>query len=952
MTEELLNKINNSFQKICSQGLLLGNTNVLFSDDEYSEMVDALENMCKVLIGGKFDRRSLNYGQIFITLVEIAKRWKNSNSIDENDNDTGYWSFVCKTLLIKDEYYQKIRNAFTQIISELAKDVGKNQNNIPIVRVGQKYYATIMMHAFAPTSSLYSFFDLCFNVFKKDLDYSFTKEDGWIGEIITEKLRLVLRHGYKDDKGISIGSSIYKINIGLRSYVLHPNLKEDFERFVNDTLYKINKLYYLEGVDECSWVDVNLVTWWKSVRGMTEKHIVAKGNRMSAVTSDKIVVKYVRKDDKVFLCVPPIRLIEETEEVNIVVSVGNQVVISQKIDTKRGDLVISTKQVDLELNQLLVDASSIDVRVCIYNNNNEEIFNSESQKSTSLKRDFILFSEEKELFNQVMPPSNYFVYALDIDGMRKPDECASYGSHIYNIYPKVGEVLAGVNRKVSFVENEKSSYIGKKVCLLGNVPYAEWKKDNVSCQVYANQVQLALPVDINYKALELIISGKQFKITDFEMVPNEESYRGYDITSCIPKSIGVIVSLYSYEKKEVLFEETIVLFDNFRMNLNSPYYYGEMERKLTIEYDGTINVVSWGQQDDNVSYQLEDGELLVWPPNLRWRINSGQWHSSPLIGLQWYKKLLENGDLLEIDYPYYGHSFQVFAKSRKKRMEITLDSINKKFKIGRCIYENDNIEEIMVCLSDRMNMELALFRVSTKEFFMDSPFVYRDGIVFWNVVETFIGDENGKFVVEVGDNVKELDYHNQIIFEGLKEDVYDTIVRIKSKNIFAKENPVIYKGSLPVGKEELFKYRNKLLKIYSVSSSFSFDTNKWEMLNYDYVIKNLSYIEVQEDDGVHGYYLGKLLINKGGRWQDIDDLRLTNERGEVDLINPVRIEFRSNNSLWLIAGYNVEDKDDFLGELIFDYAKGQLCNYNAKYNPYNRYKIVNLYKFKEEQDNV
>lgn len=947
MTDELLDKIDYCCIEAFNNEALLGNTKVLFSEDEYSEMVDALEVMCKKLI---HDRKSqfdevVYYGQVFITLVEIAKRWKNSGLINDNDADTGFWSFVSKTLSVEEEYQQKIRNAFIRVISKLANDNDREEwNRIPVVRDGQKYYATIMMHALAPINGLYSFYDLCFNVFQKDLDYSYTEEDDWIGEEMVEKLKLQLKWGYKEEKGVSIGSSIYRINIGLRSYILHPDLEDDFERFVKDTFDKINRLYGLDDIEEDSWADVNIVKWWKSVKEVTDKHVAKRGNRMPTVTSDKVVVKYVRKNDRVFLCVPPIRLTDVTDKVELIIYAENKHVYSAEIYTKRGELVVSTKQVELELNQLLVDASSIDVRVFIFKNN-VEIFDSENQKATSLKREFILFSEEKELFNQVLTPSNYFVYAFDIDSLKKPNECSTYGSRFYNIYPIAGEILAGVNRKVDFVEKEKSGCLGKKACILGNVPYAEWKKEEISYQVYADSVRLTIPLDVNHKALELSVEGRRYKLSDFEMISSEDPYCGYDISSCIPKSQGVYISLYSYEKKGVLFEETMVLFDNFKMVFNSPYYYGEMDRKLDIEYGGTRKEISWKQQDDIVTYPLEDGELLVTPPNLRWRIGSGQWHSSPIIGLHWFKELVEDGAVLEIDYPITGHPFKVFGKMGKKRLDI--DDISKKYKIGRFIFANEDKEEIVVCMSDRMNSEQVLFRVSTKEYFRDSPFVYRDGIVFWNVEETFIGDKNRTFVVNVGDNVMEVGFHNQDLFEGLKEDVYETIVRVKSKSIFAKENRVIYKGPLFVGKEELFRYRKKLLKINSVSSSLSYDAQKWEMLDYGYVIKDLSYFEEQEDDGVHGYYLGKLLINKGGRWQDIDDLRLPNERGEVDLINPVRIEIRSNNSLWLIAGYNVEDKDDFLGELIFDCAKGQLCNYNVKNNPFNRYKIVNLYKFKE-----
>lgn len=945
MTEELLKKIENGFYGASIRGALLGNSSILFSEDEYSEMVEAVGDMCERLI---YYRKSgfdeVNYEQIFVTLVEIAKRWKTTEINNERD-DNGFWPYVSKTIMGNDNDWQKLRIAFTSLISDL-ENQKLNYQHLPIVKDGKKYYATVMMHAFAPISSLYSFFDLCFNVFKKDLDYGFTSEDEWIGETVAMQLRDLLKWGYKEDKGVSIGSSVFRINIGLRSYILHPDMEDNFERFVIATFYKINSLYNLENVEENSWVNVNIVKWWRAAKEVNEKHIVSRSNRMPAVASDKIVVSYVRNVDEVNLCIPPIRLKEETERVEISIFVEQKLVYSREIETKRGELVITTKQVELNLDDLLKGASAIDLRVVIKRNGGV-IFDSESQRKTSLNREFILFAEEKEIFNQVLVPSNYFVYSLNVDGLRTPEECQTFGYRLYNIYPKVGEVLAGIYKRVDFIEKVKSKSLGKKVCLLGNIPYdTEWKQGDISCQVYSEGVQMTIPKDYNIKALELRVNEQPLKL---ECLYDEDSYYRIDITNCIPKSCVATLSLYSFERKDIIFKETIVLFDDFRMSFNKPYYYGEMERKLTIEYGETRSEISWGQQEDVLCCPIGDGELWVSPPTLRWRINSNQWQSAPIVGLYWYKDCIKDGDLLHIDYPISGQMINVYGKYGRIRSNVSFDNSSQKFKIGRFVYSNEDKEEIVVSISDRINTELVLFKLSTKEFFKDNPFSYREGRVLWNVEETFVGEKNRKFFVEVGDLKKEVDCHNQVLFDDLKEDVYDTIVRVNSKNIFTKEKSVIYRGFLIVGKEEKFQFRNKMLKLLYVSSSFSVETQKWEPLNYTYIVKDLNYFELEEDNGLHCYYLGNLFIEKGGKIQDIDELNLCNEKGEVDLLNPVRIELRSNNSLWLIAGYNVEDKDDFLGELIFDRAKGCLCNFNTRNNPFNRYKIVNLYKFKEEE---
>ena len=45
---------------------------------------------------------------------------------------------------------------------------------------------------------------------------------------------------------------------------------------------------------------------------------------------------------------------------------------------------------------------------------------------------------------------------------------------------------------------------------------------------------------------------------------------------------------------------------------------------------------------------------------------------------------------------------------------------------------------------------------------------------------------------------------------------------------------------------------------------------------------------------------------------------MKNDYGAFEKTNPVRIELRTNRTCWIVAGLNVNDMDDFLGELFLD----------------------------------
>lgn len=798
-----------------------------------------------------------------------------------------------------------------------------------------------MMHAFAPENSLCSFFDLCYNVFKKDLDYGFIVDDEWIADIIAEQLRSVLV-GQGEDKLVSIGSSVYSIKIGLRSFAIHPELRYDFEKFIIDTLYSINYLYNRETVREDTWVEKCILNWWKS-RFENEKGVEEgnKGKRTSAVSKDKIAAKYRRNDVDVTLCIPPIRLDDDSKRMMLFVEVEGKEVYSEEMRTKRGELVTTTKQIELDLNRLFENSSSIDIRVRI-KEDETVIYDSKE----SLNREFVLFEDEKEIFGHTLSPSNYFVFSLDIEKIKTPDECHGYGRYLYNIYPRVGEMLSGDHRNVIFVEKRKTSYLGKKVCLLGNIANVDWEKANSVYNVFNNSVLLVVPKELNLKALELKIDDNAYKLTDLRLLDFDEYYQ-FDIQEVVPSSKPIIVTLFSYEKDEVVLRENIILFRDFEIHFNKPYYYGEMDRKVIICYEGIKKELFWSIEESVAFYEFMDGLLEIAIPRLRWRIGDKEWQTGPVVGKRWFKDMVVNGDLLELDYPLDENSIKVFVN----KTELQNNRFGQ-YEIGRTIYSNTNGSNVVVSFSDNINTGLVFFKISMVEYFIENPLFYSDGKVCWRVEETFVGERNRQFLVEIGDNFIETNGLDCVLFDGLKEDEYKVVVKARNKNIFAKEPYVtLYEGGLVVGRPEQFRFKNKYIRILSVSPSFRSETSNWKLLNKNYMIINLEYFNKVEEDGICHYYLGNLLVERGGKYVDINELNLANERGIVEKINPVRIELRSNNTFWLLAGYNINDEDDFLGELIFDKKDRCICNMNAK-NPgssvLERYSVINLYKFKEE----
>ena len=907
-----------------------------FTENEFAEIVEFTGNLCRKLPSYPDHKFGITrYKVIFSTLVEIAKRWHITS--DTHDNRS-FWIFIYRTLTGKEENNQQLYVALTSIIAEM-----KERYKIPIVITGNKYYATLMMHSFAPKSSIFSFFDLCYNIFKNDLNFGFTNDDEWLCEIVAEEMKKVLGGEYNEDKKVSIGVSAYSIKIGLRSFALHEDLHEEFVKFIKDTFYQINTLFNREKINAGTRLERFVTEWWKNKTDAEEiLDNKAFKKRTPTVSKQNIVIKYLRYDTKVVLSIPAIR-IEDNSTMWLTVYVDDRRVYSKVMETKRGEFVVTTKPKEFELNELLKGHESINVRVEIKENENI-IFNSAKNKTTVLNRAFILFEGEKEVFSQFNKPTNYFVYSKNIDGLKNtPTELQTYGTNLYSIYPADGESITGAMKQVFFINEEKATELENKACLLGNMTGVEWKADDVTCVVYDKNVRLLIPINMNLKPLELRINGNAHKLQNLDYENGDNICYQFDLSASelISERKPAVIILYSFEKETALLTQTLIVYPKLDIKFNKAVYYGGMERKVTIINDNEIIDLSWCNQDQELIYPLDEGILLIKIPYFRWRINSKEWHVEPINRKIWYKDLLDNGDLLEIDSPKDEVVISLTGETNGKSFEIKKNQ-NGRFEVGRAIFLNENKTDVSVHFSNSRSDMFKVFTVATMEHFTDNPLLYANGRVYWNVEDAFVGDRNNDFflIAKTDDNIVRTPAGSQNFeFENFKDGYYEIEVKMKDKNIFSQEGKydTILKSHFIVGKPEKFRFKRKILHITHISADFT-DMNVWRQPGVMYVISDLTCFE----ESTAEYYTGTLGLIKDGRIIKIKSM--INENGEEDLINPVRIDLRSNNSFWLLAGYN--DDNDFLGELIFDNEHRKLCNINSSDS--RRYVVVNLYKFKEE----
>ncbi|MCL1885954.1 MAG: hypothetical protein FWF98_04275, partial [Dehalococcoidia bacterium] len=330
ITVELAQKV----EEAISNNRLVGNT--AFSDSEYDVLLEEVRQFsidCRNCKSGTLRTAAIDR-LVFVTLVEIAKRWK-KNDDDEND-DKGFWQFVFKTIFDADLPEQKTQKTYESF--RLVIDTLSRQKTILVANVTKKYWTTLMMHAFAPIKSIYAFLDLNYNIYRKDLGFNYTESDRGICELIAIRFCEILQSSVGNDKTVAIGTNTYAVKIGLRSLAQNPATQSDFVELLNKTLESINRLYYEQPFVAKSYYDGLISEWWQSKLAVVWNDRKTYNRGAQAVTKKNITAKFLREDDKVFLIIPPIRLSDAKSNVWLSVYVGSKYEqqMSEELFTKVG----------------------------------------------------------------------------------------------------------------------------------------------------------------------------------------------------------------------------------------------------------------------------------------------------------------------------------------------------------------------------------------------------------------------------------------------------------------------------------------------------------------------------------------------------------------------------------------------------------------------------------------
>jgi len=147
MTTELKNKIEQAINSY-----IVGD--YIFTEQELEELYNAAEEYIPLVYDlNGFKRGYRDYiNTIFVAFVNACKDWGSS--------EEGFYDFLNKKF--KAAYVP--RDLVVEIINSLA-----SSSVVYTITSGKRYYATMLSHSLSPISSAESFFEMCWEIYCRDL---------------------------------------------------------------------------------------------------------------------------------------------------------------------------------------------------------------------------------------------------------------------------------------------------------------------------------------------------------------------------------------------------------------------------------------------------------------------------------------------------------------------------------------------------------------------------------------------------------------------------------------------------------------------------------------------------------------------------------------------------------------------------------------------------------------
>lgn len=884
--------------------------------------------------------------------VLLLRNWSAHDSDgDDCNEDMNFWEYICNQYALT--YDENFGNSHSYRIFRQVIKRSLQRHNRLFVKVGQRYYTTMLTHALAPAIKFYDLFEQIIAFYARTLNYQYIKGDSAFQAFSQAlKSRFENKHSYVDDdvyiKSMQSTSAIRALFLYCPKYM--GSLVEDIVRNI-DMLVAFGKIH------ENTYLDTLLLNWYK--KRSREERSLAKRERTKA-SFDRVITEfsnirpfYRYEAGKVLLIIPPIRLGRVAEKPPRISIYRNPNDLNPRSSTLQyyGDyFCITSSKVIIPIDKVLFDNSErIEPRIII-SHNNKSIYDS----GLKLYRNAIVFGDDGSEINQ-RPNQEYIdIFVTNsghVEGETTSPDCSAIicgNGYLYRALID-DETYFVINGTDLFPIEQIVSELTLKISV-APVSHCKYLINQQEYTIFAKRPNIIITSENQSwkKQYRLIIDDKLYPFAKQEY--HMEINNSYRID--LPDEHG-IHELRIIENATQLRVHTFhyIVLEGLSLHFTGFYYFPNFNSNGAVEiidndgvYRKTYEVFS---NSRHMLVPYKDGDLSIDIPILYCRLND-KLVSPNADHVIWYEDIPMSA-LLEINVPRDFSCTTMIGQD---------PYMSEKIEIGneiRTRYDSP-IETVGLILrkdSEEMT-EIKLFDIAFKPFFETVPILAEKDILYWFAEENYIGARNSKFELIICRGNEEIMCYKlgctdeMIPTDSPLEDGMYSYTVFKESSRFFRDLEEIMCGQFIIGNPALLRFDNLAI----IVTEAIIDNDRLKLNHTSGIITGLQY---KGELGLNGEilrypcYEGYLQYKHDGRIYPYATRDY--ERNEIyhEQINPIK--------LWVINEYIISLRtplDDGLyvnkhWKSITDRIPPRSCGQSSYYNPdYYAFKIIT----QEEVENV
>ncbi len=831
---------------------------------------------------------SWEYKTIFVALVNLTKGWQSG--------EDGWLAYLSKKLFGTDD---QIQGKAYGILTKCVEGLARRNDIFMLTSMRDKYYATICCHAFSPLSSTESLFDLCWEVYANDLDFTYPLQKSLLEEIgksLKTKLEKAL-----DNKDFTLGSKIYSLRIGMKG--LAVDNQEALSQLLNEILQNIDCCFNSKAFPKHDYLSKLVSRWWKRKSSAFGTSVKRKYSSVPVRDLSSFRPRYIARDGIPYLLIPRIRFSGSiSDPFSIKVMNGDETKIEEPIRTYGSGLLSTTEEVCFPLETISPKADSR-ISVSLYRGN-QKVYDS----NKGLFRNFILFDKSgKEARGESLIPGNFFLYIDDPYTGQIPQDIQRIKGSFFSLVTKDNDVLQVGAECVYFehIQTDRKAYL-----LYDKVSNVSYECEGVEYIIINGDLTLVIASEVNLQDVGVKCGEDRFNLSDFPRKEQEGKIQ-FNLNSLADKGKPVSILVFCYSTNKMIVALSCLRFQDFKIHFDHDLYYSSSDKTPDL-WIGQVEVSFAGQtqiddlfdiSQDEFSLPYRNGSILYTPPILRWRVDNGDYFAEPKSV---YFKRLTNGSVLHVSFPLEADDIVTMNSG-----PLTKNSQGD-FNLGAALYSTDiNKHKEVIVFLKRKGEFYEILRVFMAPGFLFNPL--------------FIDSERKSVIVDLASFIGPTDAKLELVLSSWEEKTIKRIPLTESLNVidlndisdgaytlsvvhprfiaFKKEDDVVFQKKAFLGDERKYRFKGKSIRLRKI---MPIGRNQFSPIGIMCRISHISYLKTIDGFDIYSGELFKW-YQQEKTWQKVVSLK--DKKGNPIKVNPIRIEIMTNHTCYLGYGLDLEDPE-------------------------------------------